>query len=82
MAVGGLGNREQVLDRTAGDAEGAARPGHVRDREAELARPAGKVLDGVIEVLEPRERVEEVVELLRVAELLALARLQVDRLQP
>ncbi len=81
MAIGGLGDRAEALDRPPRDAQAGTGAGHVRDREGELARTAREMLRRLLEVPEARQRVEQVVELLRVAEPLSLRRLRVDQLQ-
>ena len=82
VPVGRLGDRAEALDCPPRDADRGPRPGHVGDRQAELARSPGEALGCVAEMLEPAQRVEEVVELLRVAEALALRGLGVDQVEP
>ena len=81
VAVGGLGDRAEALDRPAVHGERGAGARDVGDREAELARAGGDPLDRTIDVVKARQGVKELVQLLGVAQLLAPLGLGVDALE-
>ena len=81
VPVGRLGEGAELLDGVTEDHCTLPGPGHVRDREGELARADGQPGHALIEGPEAAERMEEGVERVRVVVELSLLRLRVDQAQ-
>ncbi len=82
MVQGGLRRREQLRHPPACHADGVGRARDVGDGDGEFAGAAREPTRGAADVLDPAERVKEVVELVGVVEPLALTGVGPDPIQP